>query len=125
MPPRTSVGGCETYIDVFRNNTQTATHHRAGALSRGLLPDLTRTLEDHGVCISSCLDYWEDDLILQAFNRSLLLAPTIYGSPWLLRDEEFPKLARIFNLHRRYGKILVKGWFARGRLWRHRRIPWR
>jgi hypothetical protein len=101
--------GAETYIDVFSNNTQTATHHRAGALSRGLLPGLTRLMEDHGVCISSCLDYWEDDLILQTFNRGLLMAPEIYGSPWLLRDDEFPKFARIFNLQRRFGKILVNG----------------
>lgn len=101
--------GAETYIDVFSSNTQTASHNRAGALSRDVVPGLTRLLEDHGVCISSCLDYWEDDLILQAFNRSLILAPEIYGSPWLLRDEEFPKLARIFNLHRRYGEILVNG----------------
>ena len=99
--------GAETYIDVFMCNTGTATHHRAGALARGLTPGLTRLMEDHGVCLSSCLDYWEDELILQAFNRSLILAPQIYGNPWFLKDEEFPKLARIFNLHRRYRDILV------------------
>jgi hypothetical protein len=101
--------GAETYIDVFSSNTQTASHHREGALSRELPPGLNRLMEDHGVCLSSCLDYWEDDLVLQAFNRCLLLAPEIYGNPWLLRDEEFPKLARLFNLHRRYRDILVKG----------------
>jgi hypothetical protein len=94
--------GVETYIDVFSWNTTTAPHHRAGAIARELPPGLTRRLEDHGVCLSSCLDYWEDDLVLQAFNRALILAPEIYGNPWLLRDEEFPKLARLFNLHRRY-----------------------
>ena len=86
-----------------------ATHSRVGALSRGLPPDLKRLCEDHGVCLSSCLDYWEDDLILQAFNRSLILAPEVYGNPWLLRDDELPKLARIYNLHRRYRDILVNG----------------
>jgi hypothetical protein len=101
--------GKETYIDVFSTNTRTAPHHRADALSRGLVPDLQRLTEDHGVCISSCPDYWEDDLILQAFNRCLILAPQIYGNPWLLRDDEFPKLARIFNLHRNYRDILVDG----------------
>lgn len=101
--------GKETYIDVFSTNTQTAPHHRADAISRGLVPDLQRLTEDHGVCLSSCLDYWEDDLILQAFNRCLILAPQLYGNPWLLRDEEFPRLARIFNLHREYRKILVEG----------------
>lgn len=101
--------GVETYIDVFMPNSGTAAHHRAGALSRELPPGLTRRLEDHGVCLSSCLDFWEDDLVLQAFNRCLLLAPSIYGNPWLLRDDEYPKLARIFNLHRRYREILTTG----------------
>ena len=105
--------GAETYIDVWMANdmgmAKTATHNRAGALSRNLVPGLRRLTEDHGVCLSSCLDYWEDDLILQAFNRCLILAPEIYGNPWLLRDDEFAKLARIFNLHRRYRNILVNG----------------
>lgn len=102
-------GGRETYIDVHFKNTTTAIHNRAGAMSRGLPPELKRLTEDHGVCISSCLDHWEDDLILQAFNRNLILAPQIYGNPWLLRDDEFAKLARVFNLHRRCREILVKG----------------
>jgi hypothetical protein len=101
--------GDETYIDVHMVNSQTATHHRAGAISRGLTPGLKRLLEDHGVCLSSCLDYWEDDLVMQAFNRSLLLAPELYGNPWFLRDDEYPRLARLFNLHRKYRDILVKG----------------
>jgi hypothetical protein len=87
----------------------TATHNRAGALDRGLPPGLGRLTEDCGVCLSSCLDFWEDDLVLQAFNRSLILAPELYGNPWLLRDDEFPKLARIFNLHFRNREILVEG----------------
>jgi len=101
--------GDETYIDVHMVNSQTATHHRAGAISRGLTPGLKRLLEDHGVCLSSCLDYWEDDLVMQAFNRCLLLAPELYGNPWFLRDDEYPRLARLFNLHRKYRDILVKG----------------
>jgi len=103
------MGGAETYIDVHMVNDQTALHHRAGAVSRRVVPDLVRLTDDHGVCISSCLDYWEDDLILQAFNRNLLLAPQIYGNPWFLRDDEYPKLARIFNLTRKYRDILVDG----------------
>jgi len=103
------LGGAETYIDVHMVNDQTAPHHRAGAVSRQVVPDLVRLTEDHGVCISSCLNYWEDDLILQAFNRNLLLAPQIYGNPWFLRDDEYPKLARIFNLTRKYRDILVNG----------------
>lgn len=102
-------GGAETYIDVFMTNNTTAPHHRAAAISRGLVPGLKRLTEDHGVCLSSCLDNWDDDLILQAFNRSLILAPEIYGNPWLLRDDELARLARIFNLHRKYDTLLVKG----------------
>ena len=101
--------GAETYIDVHMVNGKPATHNRAQALARGLPPELKRLAEDHGVCLSSCLDFWEDDLILQAFNRSMILAPQLYGSPWFLSDEEYPKLARIFNLHRRYRDILIKG----------------
>lgn len=111
MPHSTTflLGGAETYIDVHMTNQTTAPHHRAGALSRKLPPNLTRLTEDHGVCLSSCLNYWEDDLILQAFNRNLILAPEIYGNPWFLRDDEYPVLARIFNLHRQYRDILVSG----------------
>jgi hypothetical protein len=103
------LGGRETYIDVHMSNNQTAQHHRAAAISRKLVPDLQRLTEDHGVCLSSCLDYWEDDLVLQAFNRCLILAPQIYGNPWFLRDDEFPMLARIFNLFRKYRAILING----------------
>lgn len=103
------LGGAETYIDVHMANSVTAPHHRVEALSRQLPPKLTRLTEDHGVCLSSCLNYWEDDLILQAFNRNLVLAPEIYGNPWLLRDDEYPLLARIYNLHRQYRDILVSG----------------
>lgn len=101
--------GVETYVDGHIKNDRTATHHRVGNLTRGYTPDMKRLTEDHGVCLSSCLDYWEDDLILQAFHRNLILAPEIYGNPWLLRDDEYPRLARIFNLHKKYRDILVEG----------------
>jgi len=99
--------GIETYIDVFSWNRGTAPHHRAGALERPNTPGLKRLIEDHGVCLSSCLDYWEDELVLQTFSRGTVLAPEIYGSPWFLRDDELPKLARLCNLYRTYGEILV------------------
>jgi hypothetical protein len=101
--------GKESYIDANSFNTCTAPHNRAGALGRGIVPGLKRLTEDHGVCLSSCLDYWEDELVLQAFNRSLILSPQLYGNPWLLSDREFPKLARIFNLHRKFSGLLVNG----------------
>ena len=101
------LGGAETYIDVHMTNNTTATHHRARAIARETPQNLTRLTEDHGVCLSSCLDYWEDDLVLQAFGRELILAPEIYGNPWLLADDEFSYLAYLFNLHRDYRDILV------------------
>jgi hypothetical protein len=102
-------GGAEMYIDVCMVNDGCAPHHRAGALARGLVPDMKRLAEDHGVCLSSCLDGWDDELVTHAFGRALILAPEMYGSPCLLRDDEFPRLARLFNLYRRYGDILVDG----------------
>ncbi len=101
--------GLETYVDVHISNRMTAPHHRAFMMDRGQTPGMVRLTEDHGVCLSSHLDYFEDDLIIQSFSRCLLLAPEIYGNPWLLRDFEQSRLARIFNLHRRYRDILVKG----------------
>ena len=101
--------GAETYVDVLTETASTCPHHRSSALRRGLPPSLKRCCEDHGVCLSACLDHWDDELVLQAFNRSLILAPQIYGNPWLLRDDELPKLARLFNLHRRFRGILVNG----------------
>ena len=102
-------GGTETYVDVHIANPITAMHNRAFLFSRGHIPGLQRLTEDHGVCISSCIDYFEDDLIYQAFSRSLILAPEIYGNPWLMRDDELPVLANIYNLHRKYNNILVNG----------------
>ncbi len=109
MPLATTAfwGGAEMYIDVFIANSGCAPHHRAAALARGLVEDKKRLLEDHGVCLSSCLDGWDDEMVLTSFGRNLIFSPEMYGSPWLLRDDEYPKLARLFNLQRRYGDILV------------------
>lgn len=101
--------GSETYVDIFGVSECTAPHHRAFMFTRGLTKDLDRLMEDHGVCISSCIDFFEDELIYQAFNRCLILAPEIYGSPWLMNDEEEGHLAHIYNLHRRLRDILVDG----------------
>lgn len=102
-------GGQETYIDAHLGNLGTGLHHRVAPLERGLVPGMKRLTEDHGVCLSSYLDYFEDDLVIQAFARSLILAPEIYGNPWLLRDAEQARLAKIYNLHRKYADILVNG----------------
>jgi len=101
--------GRETCVDVNITNDIVAPHHRQGNLSRGLPPDLMRLTEDHGVCLSTALDNWDDDLVLQAFNRNLILSPEIYGSPFLLNDEMLMRMARIYNIHRMYNDILVNG----------------
>ncbi len=101
--------GDETYVDVLSGNNNTCMHHRGFMFERGHTDNLERLAEDHGVCISSCIDYFEDELIYQAFNRSLILAPETYGNPWLMSDSELPKLARVYNLHRRNAPILVNG----------------
>ncbi len=101
--------GQETYVDVLIHNNVTAMHNRAYMFSRGHVEGLQRLAEDHGVCISSGIDYFEDELIYQAFNRSLILAPETYGNPWFMRDDELPKFARVYNLHRRNASVLVDG----------------
>ena len=101
------VEGVETYIDVHTFNEISGPHHRMAPLTRPLVPGLKRLAEDHGVCISSCIDYFEDDLIVQAFSRCLILAPEIYGNPWLMRDDEQARLAKIYNVHAKYADILV------------------
>ena len=105
--------GDETYTDVHAHNRVTAPHNRAYLFSRGHVTGadgkLIRLAEDHGVCLSSALDYFEDELIYQAFGRCLITAPEIYGNPWLLKDAEYPRLARIYRLHARYASILVNG----------------
>lgn len=101
--------GDETYVDILNCNRNTAMHNRAFMFTRGHVENLNRLAEDHGVCISSEIDYFEDELIYQAFGRCLILAPEIYGNPWLMRDDELAKLARVYNLHRRNAPILVEG----------------
>lgn len=101
--------GAETYVDIFSYNTCTAPHNRAFIFSRGETDGLRRLTEDHGVCLSSCMDRFEDDLVYQAFNRNLILAPEIYGNPWLLCDKEQPRLAHMYTLHARLNDILVDG----------------
>lgn len=101
--------GVETYVDVHSANEDTCMHHRGFIFDRGLPEDLERLVEDHGVCISSSVAYFEDDLIYQAFGRCMILAPEIYGNPWLMRDDEYPKLARVYNLHRAVAPLLVDG----------------
>ncbi|MBQ7599199.1 MAG: hypothetical protein IJU57_00830 [Clostridia bacterium] len=101
--------GVETYIDVLTENSFSGPHHRMAPLVRDLVPGMQRLAEDHGVCISSCPDFFEDDMIVQAFSRSLIVSPEVYGNPWFLRDDEQARLAKIYNLHAEYDDILMNG----------------
>lgn len=101
--------GDETYTDVSVCNKKCAMHNREYMFSRGHVPELRRLCEDHGVCVSSCIDYFEDELIYQAFNRALILAPELYGNPWLMRDDEFALLARIYRMQKRNAALLCSG----------------
>lgn len=95
------------YTDVNDFNSMTGVHHRLGSMDRPTVPEMNRLKDDKGVGLSSALDYWEDDLVLQAFNRNTLFSPEIFGNPWFLKDEELPRLARIFTIHAQYNDILV------------------
>lgn len=99
----------ETYIDVLYSNKTTAPHHRGGTLMRGNPEGLERLVEDHGVCLSSCLDFWADELVIQAFRRGLILSPQIYGNPWLMREDELRTMGRLIAFKRSYRDILVDG----------------
>ena len=116
------VDGVETYIDVHVCNEISGPHHRMYPLSRPLIPGLDRLAEDHGVCISSFVDNFEDDLIIQAFSRCLILAPEIYGNPWLIRDDEQARLAKIYNVHAKYSDILVNGMTLSEEIYGHNAI---
>ena len=98
--------GQETYVEFTVSSYFPAIHNRGNCLTRKLTENNRRLLDDHGICLSSSLDGWDDDLILQPYARPGA-GSAAFGNPWLLADDEFPKLARIFNLHRRYREILV------------------
>lgn len=99
----------ECYIDVLYSNKICAPHHRGGTLMRGNPEGLERLMEDHGVCLSSCLDFWADEMVIQTFCRSLILSPEIYGNPWLLREDELRTMGRLMALKRRFREAMVHG----------------
>jgi len=96
--------GAETYIDVWGHDMEakTATHNRAGALSRNLVPDCVGS-RGYGVCLSSCLDTGRRS-DSAAFNRCLILAPEIYATHGCFRTRNC-QAGPHFNLHRRYRKF--------------------
>jgi len=102
--------GEETYIDVHISNETTSLYNRDCSIGRELSSDFFgtpfRQFEDHGICFNSCLEKWEDDLVTQAFGRASVLSPEMYGTFFFLDDEDYPRLARLIQLHKQLEPLL-------------------
>ena len=94
-----------THTEVNRRNTKPTKNKRACNIEQEYHPKNDNTA---GVCFSSSLDNWDDELIMQVFNHNTYKRPRIYGNPWLLKDSEFSKLGRINALYQEYRNILPK-----------------
>jgi len=102
--------GEETYIDVHISNETASLYNRDCSIGRELSSEFFgtpfRQFEDHGICFNSCLEKWEDDLVTQAFGRASVLSPEMYGTFFFLGDEDFPRLARLIQLHKQLEPLL-------------------
>jgi len=102
--------GEETYIDVHISNETASLYNRDCSIGRELTSEFFgtpfRQFEDHGICFNSCLEKWEDDLVAQAFGRASVLSPEMYGTFFFLGDEDYPRLARLLQLHKQLEPLL-------------------
>jgi len=102
--------GEETYIDVHLSNETASLYNRDCSIGRELSSEFFgtpfRQFEDHGICFNSCLEKWEDDLVTQAFGRASVLSPEMYGTFFFLGDADFPRLARLIQLHKQLEPML-------------------
>ncbi len=102
--------GQETYIDVHISNRTASLYNRDCSIGRELTSSFFgtpfRQFEDHGICFNSCLEKWEDDLVAQAFGRASVLSPEMYGTFFFLGDEDYPRLARLIQLHKQLEPLL-------------------
>lgn len=102
--------GEETYIDVHINNTSDSLYNRDCSINRDLTSKFFdvpfRQFEDHGICFNSCLEKWDNDLVAQAFGRASVLSPEMYGTFFFLRDEDYPRLVRLIQLHKQSQRLL-------------------
>jgi hypothetical protein len=102
--------GQETYIDVHISNRTASLYNRDCSIGRELTSEFYKTpfrlFEDHGICFNSCLEKWDDDLVTQAFGRASVLSPEMYGTFFFLRDEDYPRLARLIQLHKQVEPLL-------------------
>ncbi len=110
--------GEETYIDVHISNKTASLFNRDCSIGRELMSEFYgtpfRQFEDHGICFNSCLERWEDDLVAQAFGRASVLSPEMYGTFFFLDDEDYPRLARLIQLHKRLEPLLKTAYPLRG-----------
>ena len=106
--------GEETYIDVHISNETASLYNRDCSIGRELSSEFFgtpfRQFEDHGICFNSCLEKWEDDLVAQAFGRASVLSPEMYGTFFFLGDEDYPRLARLIQLHKRLEPLLKRAY---------------
>jgi len=102
--------GQETYIDVHISNRTASLYNRDCSIGRELTSSFYgtpfRQFEDHGICFNSCLEKWEDDLVAQAFGRASVLSPEMYGTFFFLGDADYPRLARLIQLHKQLEPLL-------------------
>jgi hypothetical protein len=104
--------GQETYIDVHITNTESALYNRSCSIRRSLYSEFFgvpfRQFEDHGICFNSLIENWEDDFVTQAFGRASVISPEMYGTFFFLPDEDYSRLARLIELHRRSRSLLIR-----------------
>jgi len=104
--------GQETYIDVHITNTDSALYNRSCSIGRSLYSEFFgvpfRQFEDHGICFNSLIENWEDDFVTQAFGRASVISPEMYGAFFFLPDEDYPKLARLIQFHKRSQPLLTR-----------------
>jgi len=102
--------GEETYIDVHISNRDAWLHNRVCSVRRDLstlfFDTPFRLFEDHGICFNSLLERWDDDLVTQAFGRASVISPEMYGAFFFLADHEWPRFARLLQLHKEMQDIL-------------------
>ena len=102
--------GQETYIDVHISNRTASLYNRDCSIGRELTSSFYgtpfRQFEDHGICFNSCLEKWDDDLVAQAFGRASVLSPEMYGTFFFLGDADYPRLARLIQLHKQLEPLL-------------------
>lgn len=104
--------GAESYPDVFMYNadrprmfTRYASYGRGEPTYNGAYSPL---LEDHGICFNGFHHGWAEEFCVQVFGRALMLSPEVYGTLFLLPDDEYPELARLMKLAREHRALLSR-----------------